>query len=289
MDFKELDRQFDEIMEMGRPRENQPSDHFLLKKSWDYFKERIKTIESHWEEILKAKEDELKAQGEEVALLKQQLIQMEDENKQLLLFQDVVRESRREDYLNFKSYQEKLHQAFEEERIAYAEQIAGFEHELGQEKKMHAADVRKVQDQVKNLYEKIDVLKKQHFDALQHDLEIKKSYEKKMADLDSHISSWQVKNEILHNEISRRDDTIHQYEEKILELKKNQDKLDQEMKDLKGLVKDRDQKIHFLNENVRILAQEKESMRESWQREQAEWRELWDRARTVWQKNNPEL
>src|SRR3954468_14483349 len=70
MDFKEIDGMFETAarrlkagVDPTAPYGEPPlaSDHFLLRRSWEFFQKRLKTMEDQWSEIAGAKDAEITA------------------------------------------------------------------------------------------------------------------------------------------------------------------------------------------------------------------------------------
>src|SRR4051812_11553160 len=70
MDFKEIDAMFEDAARRLKGGVNptgaygEPplaADHFLLRRSWEFFQKRLKAIEQHWGEIAAAKDAEIAA------------------------------------------------------------------------------------------------------------------------------------------------------------------------------------------------------------------------------------
>src|SRR5437016_2498992 len=108
MDLKELDRQFQAVMD--RLKSNQglaaspyttpvPSgDHDLLQKSWDYFRQRIKSMSDQWAEMLSAKSKENEILKKELALSKSQLDELKSDLGARQELEAAVHQERSEDY-----------------------------------------------------------------------------------------------------------------------------------------------------------------------------------------------
>src|SRR5688572_197330 len=97
---------FDETMaRMGRGEttalketEVSSANQYLLKKSWEYFRDRIKTIEEHWSQILEAKQKQIQAMEEELNQSHAIQEDLERENKSFQVFENAVKETRKDDF-----------------------------------------------------------------------------------------------------------------------------------------------------------------------------------------------
>src|SRR4051812_7271647 len=110
MKFSELDKQFEQTWERlqnGKPilgvygKDPLAEDHFLLKRSWDYFRSRVRNIEDQWRKIAEAKDAQLKAVQKENVSIRVRMTQAEEEVVMLREIDRSLAEARKLDILNF--------------------------------------------------------------------------------------------------------------------------------------------------------------------------------------------
>src|SRR5689334_21839662 len=128
MDAKDLDREMNSLMEKLSKRPAVPSgayssdplasDHFILNRSWDFFKKRIAAIEKQWQEIVNAKADEIRVLKQEMDLIQTRVHELEEVNISLEGMLANLKVSRLQDFEEFKKKNEKLKMSWDEERIS---------------------------------------------------------------------------------------------------------------------------------------------------------------------------
>lgn len=294
MEFKEIDYLFDEAFKrVGNktPQAIDPyaqgphsTDHYLLKKSWDYFKNRIRTIEAHWDEISKAKEEEINALKKELALVKEELGEAELKNQMLNQFEEEVRRTRSTDFVDFKKLSDRLHHAWEEERQSLATQLSAVEFALTKERERSQKIVEDKVRQIEAMVKRIDALKEEGDSRIQKNIEEKKSLESAVDLKDREVAERDLKLEKLAVEIEGKNQFLKDQEVEILSLGTKIDALLLRIKDTDETVRDRETRIKNLSADVERLEFEKDSVKKAWANEQAQWRELWDRTRELWDK-----
>jgi hypothetical protein len=295
MDFENIDRIFDDAMkrtELAKGPIVKPmtdalaADHFLLKKSWDYFRERVKTIESHWSEIVQAKDAEIQALKEEFLQLKETTFDIEKENERLKLFEVSIRETRAEDFVSFEKMSERLKLAWQEERVSLELKLRSWNDATEKWEQEREALRKAAMDRETKLKNRIDVLEGEKAVNAQKTVEDRQKLEEEVLHVHEQEESWKRKVDLLKKEVESRDHWIKEQEGRAHELKVTVEEAQAQMKEMKELIKERDYQIRGLELSVHTLGEEKEIMKKSWAREQAEWRELWDRAREMWDKRN---
>ncbi len=292
MDFKNLDHIFDEAVKrlsIGKPETGDPyqqgphsADHFLLNKSWDYFKDRVRTIEAHWEEIVNAKDEELNAIKEELRVSREALGESEIRNQMLDKFEEEVRQTRAVDFVDFKKLSERMKQAWEEERQSIAAQLAAVEFALKTERERAKALDEEMTRRGKAAAAAIDSLKQENAALAQKNVEEVKSTHQTAGKKDAEIVERDSRIELLKAEVERRDQFLVEQAQNIDSMGTKIDALLLRIKQGDEALADRDVKIKNLQADIARLDFEKESIKKAWQNEQAQWRELWDRSRSMW-------
>jgi len=298
MEFNELDRLFDQAIKRADkqnpialdPYSQGPhsADHFLLKKSWAYFKERMRTIESHWEEIAAAKDQEMSTLKEELNMVRAELEEATLKNSMLDKFEEEVRKTRSNDYINFDRLNERLKQAWEEERQSLATQLSAVEFALQKEKERNVTLQNEMARRARALNSTVDALKEENQELTQKNLEAKQADESKLIAKDEDIAGRDLKIDLLRSEIERRDIVLAQQAKELEAYGTKVDALLLRIKHTDETVADRDLRIKNLLAEVERLEFEKNALRTAWQNEQAQWRELWDRSRELWDKKKKE-
>jgi hypothetical protein len=143
-EFEKIDQLFTDTLtrlENKKPQISDPytqgphsADHFLLKKSWDYFKDRVRAIEQHWQEIVGAKDAEIAALKEELYQVRQEMDDASAKTGMIDAFEQSVRETRTDDFIDFQKLSERLKDAWEEERQSLATQLSAVESALRAER-----------------------------------------------------------------------------------------------------------------------------------------------------------
>jgi chromosome segregation ATPase len=292
VDFKELDTIFDQALkrlDTKKPSALDPysegphsADHFLLKKSWDYFKDRIRTIESHWEEIVKSKDQELFAVKEELRLAREELGEAEIKNQMLDQFEEEVRKTRSVDFVNFQKLSERLKQSWEEERQSLAAQLAAVEFALKTERDRTESLHAEMDKRAKQAAAAADALKEENARLSQKNLEETKHSFQTAGQKDQEITAREARIELLKAEVERRDHVLVEQSESLNSMGTKIDALLLRIKQADENTADRDTQIKNLTADLERLQFENESIKKAWQNEQAQWRELWERARELW-------
>ncbi len=291
MDFKDIDQMFDSIMERIDTKaplikgayDTLPlsQDHFLLNKSWQYFKERLKTIETQYEQQIKANHDEIDALKKEILVHKETTEELDRQNSFLKAFQESFVKSRHMDFIDFQKAQNNLTEVWEEERLKLESKIHALENECQKVAKGHDGVLKKHLDREKLLQQKIDELKNKIIMDAQRNNEQVKEYHTVLADKQDVIKNREQKNELLRQEVNRLNVHQHKLNEEITLWERRTDslleKLDSMQKELDG----RHQIIEQLSFQIDTLKREKEEIRRNWQKEEASWRELWDRMHSL--------
>ncbi|MCB4755622.1 MAG: hypothetical protein LHV69_01075 [Elusimicrobia bacterium] len=299
LDFTQLDQLFDEALERLDPAHAAPiaispegplsADHFLLKKSWDYFRQRLRLIEEQNQTLLQSKEAEGKALQDEIQELKGHLEKMEEENVYLRAFEDSVKEERTEDHLTFKKSAEGLRLAWEEERNTLENSLAELDLALDESKKKEAAEITRFHAIEDELRRHSDTLKEELTHIVENKAELEKKHALDLSEKDEMIQSLQSKIDLMRGEIERRDQLLREGDMKRMAQDKQLQELLEKVTARKTLLEQKFTELDNLNTRYEILEREKEAIRSAWEKEQAQWRELWERDRQTWEKQGRQI
>jgi chromosome segregation ATPase len=290
----DLDRMFDESYNRatnGRGAlsgafETSPlaADHLLLKRSWEYFRHRMKALDDHWKKILESKDVELNALAKELDLVRKKDQELHIENEAYRAFDVEYGKSKAVDYLTFQKELKNLKATWEEEREMFLKKegefsiqiseleatINQFREEFAQREKNWAREAEAAQSQMNVILEQ---QKKQH-----------EQWASDMAHKEEETLNLNSKIDLLRPEIERRDQRIHELKEDLRKKDGENDELVQQVTALTKAIREQEEKYALLKERFEILDREKVAMHEAWTREQTEWRELWDRERELWDR-----
>lgn len=292
MEFKELDRLFSECYERiakkgtpGSPYSAGPlaSDHFLLGRSWSYFKERIKSIESHWKSLLDAKTDQNNALKKEILELQRKLRELAEENKRLASFEQAVVKTRMGDFISFNKDQQRLRLTWEQERQTVEHQLETLRFQLIQERKRNDGLEKKLKVREKQFQETVAELKKENSLNLGKEAKTRQEFGQIMIEKDERIRSLDSKIDLLKSEIERRDQLLKNQLSETEARKKSEKEREGEVNKLKAQLDELHREHLDLKTRLDLSEAEKASIRSTWQKEQAQWRELWERGRDLWE------
>jgi chromosome segregation ATPase len=147
-------------------------------------------------------------------------------------------------------------------------------------------DSRKVSfsEREARLGEMISGLKNDAALQAERERDIQKKCAEELKQKDEKIQSLDTKVELLRGEVDRRDQLIKQFELAVSGNEKDKSALTLYVAELQRALKDKDLELQNQKTRFDILTNERDALREGWERERAEWRELWDRGREVWDK-----
>lgn len=294
MNLNELDKQFEACLD--RLKRKQPpvpgaynlgplaEDHDTLKKSWDYFKERVQTIESHWQEILNAKNAEVDVLKKRVAELDADVAQLETEKNAWGELDEAVKKVRMDDFIEFNKRCEHLRMVWHAEKETLDREIGRLELKLEEQSIVHNAQRESDQKHIADLKAVAELLRRENADVGQKEEDRVRHFEKQMTEKEEINGMLSRKIELLQAEIERRDQQLKTGLQDNMALNKLVADLKAEIKKQSDQISDQTKTIENLNLRMRIVSEERDTMRTSWQREQAEWRELWERNRELFDK-----
>ncbi len=294
MKYTEIDRQFDDALE--RARQNVPpvsgpygsgplaADHFLLKKSWDYFRNRVRAIEDQWRHMLDAKAAQLNATSQELQSERKMRLELEEETRMLRSLDATIKKARTEDFTGFARKSENLRMRWDAEREVLQRRIDQYELRVAQQKKDLEARKVTFAEREARLIEMIQMLKADAATHADRERDIHCKWGEEIKQKDDKLQSLETKVELLRGEIDRRDQLIKQFELSVAGFEKDKAALVQYVSELQRTLCDRDTEIQNQKTRYEILTRERDALHAGWERERAEWRELWDRGREAWDK-----
>lgn len=294
MEFTEIDRQFDEAFERINRRGpavasaygSSPlaADHFLLKKSWDFFRARVKNIEDQWRRMIEAKEQQLRASQAELQESRQRHADLQEENNLLRSLDRGIKKARAEDFVGFARKSENLRLHWDAERDAFQRKIDALEKKIEQARKTADLRVETTLAREQKLKETVEALRKEMTLHADRERDIKKKCGDEITLKDEKITSLDAKVELLRAEVDRRDQMIKQMAGAISDYEKDSVAMTSYVSELQRALKDKDLELANQKTRIEILVEENKNIQSGWERERSEWRELWDRGRSLWEK-----
>lgn len=291
IDFSRLDQLFQnatERLNTNGPFRNTPyeqgplaEDHFMLNKSWDYFKKRIETIEDHYQVVLNSREEEKKLLEAALGKMKEELEAVVRKNQQLMAYEEAVGESRASDFLDFKKINEKLRLAWEIERLRLHEQSIKLENQIAIEKDNKISIEQAFRNKEKILRGQIDELKLALLTEEENALiKIKKS-EELVLEKDETIAARERKIDLMAQEIERKSNAIGDLSKELHLRDKKIDVLTEKIDELGEEVHRQNEHVKNLETHIEMIKHDRSVIKENWKKEQASWRELWDRSQQI--------
>ena len=293
MDENHIDNLFDEAM--SRTRKSLPaadpyglgplaSDHFLLSKSWTFFKEKMKILEGQYKQMLAAKDEKVVSLQSQLEKLLKDDVKVTAENKENEKAEYAYLSTRAHDFIGFQKDQEELKKAWDEERLALEEQVQTREFEIQQNK----AEIAQMQGvfsaREKELIKKLSVITEEREKSTETMVQQASSHAQAIVDQQSEVKRRDNKIDLMRAEINRRDEVIRQHEEALASQKKELEKRETNSLGLQNEIDKLKNDAAHLAEKYALLAEEKNIIKTNWEKEQSQWRELWDRERSLWEK-----
>jgi len=291
MFFKNIDQLFDSLSEKidsktplskgAYPGDPLSQDHFLLKKSWNYFKERIQSLESQFEMQMESKRQEIDALQKEMQVYKEKAADLESKNNFLSAFQESFVKARHIDFVDFQKSQERLREVWEEERGKLEQKTFSLEADLEKQKKSFVDAEHTFRGREKTLQKAIDDLKNRLFLKAQDENEKMRDLTQGMMAKEEEIRNRDLKIDLLKEELGRSHEINHKLKEEIVLWEKRADSLILKVEDLVRSLELETQKNDRLAFKVDTLEKEEQEIRQNWQKEEAAWREMWDRFQSL--------
>ncbi len=218
MEFTELDKQFEETWERLQNRKpisgvygKDPlaEDHFLLKRSWDYFRQRVRNVEDQWRKIAESKDAQLIALKKEAAVIRERMQEAEEETRLLRAMDRTLAEARKHDILHFDSKKDQLRLRWDAERDALARKIEELEFQIKRMGKESSNKTELAKKRETDLLEAIDRIKQDAMSMAEKERENQKRWSEHAAEKDDQIRMLDTKMDMMRTELDRRD-TGHQ-------------------------------------------------------------------------------
>jgi chromosome segregation ATPase len=282
MEFEDLDRLFDRTLDrLENPKDNLRSaygqgplaeDHHLLRKAWDYFKSRLKTIDEQYKQVFDAK-------NLEIAALKAQLEQASADNArieahraELAHFEERVKLERAEELREIEANAARLKAAWHDEREALERRIQDLEAGVENDKTMAKSLADKVRAERIRISADRDSAR----------IELAEFAEKHARAQAEFSAALLEKNEIIHllenhferlqSEINRRDQVLREMDERRAAEERRADGLEAMAARQAETAREQARELELLRLKIDVITKEKDATREAWQREQAQWR-----------------
>lgn len=294
MDRDDLEKEMNSVMDRLTKKSSNPnpystdplsSDHFILARSWEFFKKRIAAIEKQWQEIVNAKTDETRILKKELQAAQERLNELEQANTSMVEMLAQFKVARLQDFQEFQKKNEKLKMAWDEERITIESNVRRMEHELEREKKKAENASAAQQKRILFLENALKDLKTQNQEIVIKMAESQTEAHKIAVEKDDDLSAQEGKIDLLRRELERRDQVIRDLQQALRDNEDKSNLLQNKIEAQLDQLAKKDERHANLQTQMEILKREKAELLDTWNREKAEWRELWERAREVWKKD----
>ena len=293
MDFKEIDALFEGALRRLNAKANAASpygepplasDHFLLRRGWDYFRERVAEMEKEWKQIASAKDDEIKALRELIRLRDERLSALEGEARDTTKIEEAFARARLAEERGFSDATRKLYDTWEEEREALLRSVEESNARLQRIRAEAEYRLKAAEKEVSDLRASLEKARVELASQADRRLSSEAELTRALAVRDEVIRSMETKLDLLRSELDRRESALKDLAEHRETLSREREELARGASRNAADLSSRDERLRFLEEKLAAAGAEMESLRAAWKREQAEWRELWDRSREMWEK-----
>jgi chromosome segregation ATPase len=195
-----------------------------------------------------------------------------------------MKKSRMDDFIEFNKRCEHLRLAWHAEKETLDREIGHLEMKLEEQRILQEAQHTADQKHIASLKASLETLGQENTALGQKDEGRVAAFEKQINEKDEAVGALSRKIELLQAELERRDQILKTGFQENVTLNKLVNDLKAGMKHQADTMAIQSQNIENLNLRLRIVSEERDTMRTSWQREQAEWRELWERNRELFDK-----
>lgn len=293
MDFKEIDDLFEGALRRLTAKANpaapygEPplaSDHFLLKRGWEYFRNRAAAMEAEWKQLVSAKEDEIRSLREIIRLRDEKLSSLEAETRDTEKIEEAFARARMAEEQDFSDATRKLHDTWEEEREAILRSLEDANLRVQQVRTEAEHRLKAAQKEVTELRVSLEKARLELASQADRRLSAEGELTRALAARDEVIRSMEIKLDLMRSELDRRDLALKDVQTERGTLARERDELAQQARRDADELSSRKEQLRFLEEKLAAAKVEMEGLKTSWSREQAEWRELWDRSREMWEK-----
>jgi chromosome segregation ATPase len=289
MEFSELDKQFEETWERlqhKRPitgvygKDPLAEDHFLLKRSWDYFRRRVRDIEDHWRKIAESKDAQLLAMKKESAVIRERLNEAEEDVRMLRLMDRSLAEARKHDILHFSDKKDQLRSRWDAERDALARKIEELEFVIKRQEKDATTKLALAKQREADLVASVDKLRQDISAMSEKERENQKRLVDAATQKDDQLQMLDSKIDVMRTELERRDHLLRELKAAMGERDKDGVALTAYVAELQRMLREKEHELRNEQERLRIAGVERDNLRRGWENERAQWRELWDRGRS---------
>lgn len=293
MDPRELDRLIDETYQrlsqgksLGSVGGEGPlaSDHFLLNKSWEFFRRRLKAMEDQWNDIARSKEERIDSLTRDLEAARLRLADLEERTGDRDSIEAEVLRERTTELARFNRDAALLKERWEEERLRLAEQADRESFERKRAEAERDAERKRHQAREAENLAAIEQIRRSLADAMERAGRDRSELLDNLTRKEEQIVSLETKTGLLRTEVERRDAALREQSETLVEANRDRDELARALEQAAIRERALADQVEQLRLRLGILENERNDIRQSWQREQAEWRELWDRAREVWDR-----
>lgn len=293
MDFKEIDALFEGALQRLTAKANpaaaygEPplaSDHFLLKRGWEYFRDRAAAMEAEWKQLVSAKEDEIRALREIIRLRDEKLSALEAQARDTDDVEEAFARARLAEERDFSDATRKLHDTWEEERGVLLRSVEEANARVQQVRAEAEHRLKAAHKEVAELRVSLEKARVELAAQADKRLSAEGELTRALSARDEVIRSMETKLDLMRSELDRRDLALKDVQGEAAALARERDELAQRALRDAAELGARDERLRFLEEKLAAARAEMESLRSSWSREQAEWRELWERSRDMWER-----
>ena len=293
MEFPELDRLFNEThkrLSEGKPSADPygegplASDHFLLQKSWEFFRRRLHTLEEQWADMARAKEAQMQALTKQLGQAADRLKELEGKREDRDHLAEAYLRDRNRELLGFLEDEKRLRAAWDEERGRLQEQVDALEAALRASELARARDEAEAKEHEEDLRNRLRLAEGGARDIVERARAAEKELLEEIARRDERIVSFENQVTVLRAEVERRAQAIGDLSAKEADLARREAESEKRIESADRRLEEARVELEQRRSRIVELEKEKAEIRASWQREQAEWRELWERSRELWQR-----
>lgn len=288
-----LDRLFDDAL--ARAGGGQPaadpygegplaSDHFLLTKSWAYFKHRLESIERQYAEILQARDEQIRALQSRMGQTERNSEEDGRKRRAVDEIEQAFLADRFADFRSFADNMRRLTESWEEERIRLEERIGTLEAERDRAKADGESKVARQKDAGALEMERRAAAESERDRLAERIGQLEKAAQSREAELLEAVAARDRAIDLLRAEVERRGAEVRQAGDVLETERRRSAESSVEASDLRRLVVDQERRQRAVEEELALARREVEQLRAGWEREKADWRELWGRERRLWEE-----
>lgn len=292
MEFKDIDSMFDDAARRLKSGVNPTAaygepplaaDHYLLRRSWEFFQKRIQSMEDHWSQIAAAKDAEIEALLKAGKEGRSYMADLKDRANETDEIDRTLVSGRLEEQQAFAAQIRSLRETWEGEREALERRVTdaeGLKDRIRREAESRLAameaDLRGLRESLAGAMAEISALtdKRAQGEGVAAETMLKR---------DEVIRSLESKVELLKSELARRELLQRESADRFQELNRDHQRLLADQREGKAALGEMSNRVVDIEERLAHARRELEEIRTARQREQSEWRELWERAREMWE------